>query len=355
MRDIGYDSIRDKLKDIPTPGNPVALEVRWLLPGVLAVGKSHQDSYVLILCGTEVAPSQPAIDRAMSFGSWKTGTGEIVDANRLDLPAGNEFAMATATIAAELIRQGIGERPLEVAFPPVEDFIARLLGQLSFSAYSLAGLLGELLLLRTVINQPGFCEDSATPTSIWQGPKHDARDFRYGRTSIEVKTSLTGRRCHTIHSLDQVEPRVDDEGQPKEALFLLSLGLQHNPSQGAFSVPMIVDEILADLERAEDPLAAKDAFLTELSRWGSPGSPRYDHSKAWGDSHLATAFSVAIEPRLYRLADPKLRLLRTRDLKHTIVRRSGVSYRAEFPDSVPGSPGNPIRGWTAAADILLNG
>ena len=354
MSDLSYDAIRSRLHELNCPGNPKALEVRWLLERILGVGKSHGNQHAVILCGAELSVASASLRRVLSYGAWRTSRGEEVEANRLDLPEGDEFAMATATIAAELIRQGLGKRPVETVFPAVEDFIEQLLGQLTFSGYAVAGLLGELLLLKEVLEQPGFCEGSSEPTSIWQGPKHDARDFCHGRNSVEVKTSLTDRRRHTIHSLDQVEPRLDENGEAKEALFLLSLGLRHNPVQGALSVPAVVDEVLLALERAPNPAIAKEAFLEDLSRWGSPGSPRYDHSKARDDEQLNTQYTISLAPRLYLLGDRRLRLLRTDDLQDKIVQRSGLTYRAEFPDSVAGSPGNPREGWHAVVQALLD-
>lgn len=354
MSDLSYDTIRGSLNEVECPSHSEMIGVNWLLEGVLGVGKTHDGQHVTILCGAELSPSAPGLGRILSHGVWRTSRGDLVDANRLDLPAGDEFAMATATIAAELIRQGVGERPIESIFPAVEDFIEQLIGQLTFSGYALAGLLGELLLLKEILNQPGFCEGSSEPTSIWHGSKHDARDFRHCHNSVEVKTSVTDRRCHTIHSLDQIEPRKDENGQAKEAVFLLSVGLRHNPVQGALSVPSVVDEILGALDRAPDPDVAKEAFLDSLSRWGSPGSPRYDHAQAQDDIELNTQYTFSLEPLLYSVSDPKLRLLRASDLEETIVQEQGMTYRAEFPDSVAGSPGNPSRGWPAAVKRLLD-
>ncbi|MDA8592505.1 PD-(D/E)XK motif protein [Planctomycetota bacterium] len=354
MSDLGYDTIRNRLNEVASPDTPSTIEVSWLLEGVLGIGKSQEGQHAIILCGAALSPSGPSLGRVLSHGAWRTSQGEVVDANRLDLPAGDEFAMATATIAAELIRQGIGDRPIESIFPAVEDFIEQLIGRLTFSGFAVAGLLGELLLLKEILEVPGYCEGSSEPTSIWQGPKHDARDFCHGRNSVEVKTSLTDRRCHTIHSLDQVEPRLDENGEAKEALFLLSLGLRYNPVQGALSVPLVVDEILIALERASNPEVAKEAFLGDLSRWGSPGSPRYDHARAHEDVQLNTQYTISLEPRLFSVSDQELHLLRTDDLDEKIVERLGMTYRAEFPDSVAGSPGNPVAGWPAAVKQLLD-
>lgn len=353
MNDLSYNAIRNRLNDVECPSDTTTIEVAWLLEGVLGIGKSHDGQHATILCGTPLSPSGPGLGRVLSHGTWRTSQNDVLDANRLDLPPGDEFAMATATIASELIRQGAGELPIESVFPVVEDFIEQLIGQLTFSGFAVAGLLGELLLLREVLEQPGFCEALSRPTEIWQGAKHDARDFCCARNSIEVKTSLTDRRCHTIHSLDQVEPRLDDNGQAKEALFLLSLGLRHNPVQGALSVPLVVDQILIALDRAIDPEQAKAAFLDDLSRWGSPGSPRYEHGRAQEDVQLNTQYTISLEPRLYSVSDPKLHLLRTDDLQGKIVERQGIAYRADFPDSVAGSPGNPSGGWPAAVKRLL--
>ena len=173
--------------------------------------------------------------------------------------------------------------------------------------------------------------------------------------SIEVKTSTSAvpERIHTIHSLAQIEPRQDGEGRALETVFLLSLGLRPDP-KGSLSVPDTVDNILRQLGRCPEPREAKEAFLDRLSRWGVAGQARYDHEAARENARLSSRFTQSWTPLLYELADKRLRLLRRADLTNFIANAEGLQYQATFPESVPGNPNNPRRGWDAAVSALLN-
>jgi hypothetical protein len=63
------------------------------------------------------------------------------------------------------------------------------------------GLYGELLLLRRLEPQLG-----SAALDAWTGPMKQAHDFRLGDVEIEVKTTRSERRVHTINGAHQLEP-----------------------------------------------------------------------------------------------------------------------------------------------------
>jgi hypothetical protein len=325
----------------------------WMVEGRVAAGRNDEGGYVLMLPGVPLATTMPELRKVLSHDQWQMSSGELVEANRIAFPDGQPFAMATATVATELIRQGIQDEPLDIVFSAVEEFIERLLGELLVSEHALAGLLGELVLLERMLRRPEMCDAVADPTAPWKGYMHDARDIRRGFCSIEVKTTTSDLRIHTIHSLNQIQPRKDEEGRAMESVFLLSVGFRPDNDQGSFTVPSTVDTILDHLDRCLEPEIAKQAFLQRLSRWGVSGQARYIHDEAHAHPRLSTRFTMGLEPLLYKVADPRLKLLRSDDLIDLIVEEQGIQYRAKLPEQIPGSPNNPEQGWNSAVNALL--
>ncbi|MBU0553890.1 PD-(D/E)XK motif protein [Myxococcota bacterium] len=350
---LDYRTIANKLEVRDIPLEPGVNNVFWMVDHRLAIGRSHDSGYVIILPGTMLSTDKPELSKALSYGRWKTNEGKVLEANRITLPEGHSFAMATATVAAELIRQGIESHPLEEVFQAVDDFIERLLGDLFISEHALVGLLGEMVFLERMLRLPTLCDAVADPTSIWRGFLHDAHDFHLGSKSIEVKTTTGDNRIHTIHSLAQIEPRTDINGNLNEDVFLLSVGFRVDDINGSYSVPNTVDKILLHINRCREPEIAKKAFLQRLLRWGVSEQTGYKHDTARVSSRMSIRFALSLEPRLYELTDPKLKLLRSKDLVGFIVENKGIRYRANFPDEIPGNPENPIVGWYEISQKLI--
>jgi hypothetical protein len=106
------------------------------------------------------------------------------------------------------------------------------------SSSALAGLFGELLLLRSmVLRDPGAI-------AFWTGPTGSAQDFRRGLDAVEVKatTSLEGKIVR-IHGTDQLD--VTAPGR------LLLHWLRLQVGQGV-SLPELVEEVL---ERVDDRIS----------------------------------------------------------------------------------------------------
>lgn len=348
-----YDEIADHLENGRIPSAPNQIEIHWAVENLVAVGRTHDGGHAIIITGDRLISVHPEIDHVMKHDIWHTASDKEVVGNLIKLGQGRHFTIATAAIAAELKRQSIQVSTTQRVFTRIEGFITQMISQQSPTIPSMAGLLGELLLLKQLLSCEGYCESTEDPTLVWRGHAHDARDFRCGRHSIEVKTTTLNRRLHTIHSLRQIEPSLDGDHRPTEAVSLLSVGFCPD-LQGTYSVRATVDQICAILRvRCSDPTSAVQAFRNRLCDWGPPGQQPFDPDECAGDDIGATRFRLSLEPCLYDLTDTKLQLLRSSDLTQKIVQREGLSYRAEFPERV--SHSNPRRGWQAAVSCLRAG
>lgn len=93
------------------------------------------------------------------------------------------------------------------------------------------GLYGELLVLRRLELQLG-----ADALDVWTGPTHEAHDFRLGEVELEVKTTRSEGRVHTINGANQLEP------SPGFQLFIVSVQVAA-AGQGGASLANLIGEL----------------------------------------------------------------------------------------------------------------
>lgn len=121
----------------------------------------------------------------------------------------------------------------------LDDWRALLSGARELlSASALAGLFGELDLLRRMLDR------DAGAVAFWTGPTGSAQDFHRGADALEVKTTRSPEgRSVQIHGIDQLD--VAPPGQ-------LLLHWSRLRTDHGSSVPDLVDGIL---DRTDDPIA----------------------------------------------------------------------------------------------------
>jgi hypothetical protein len=156
---------------------------------------------------------------------------------------------------------GEPERPVGALREVLKDWRELLAGNRQvLSSTALAGLIGELHLLRSMVMQdPGA-------VAFWTGPAGSAQDFHRGLDAVEVKTTTSPEgRTVNIHGADQLD--VTAPGR------LLLHWLRLQPGQGV-SLPDLVNGIL---ERTDDP----GRFRTLLHKVGyhEADSPVYAHQR----------------------------------------------------------------------------
>lgn len=136
------------------------------------------------------------------------------------------------------------------------------------------GLIGELLVLDALIDIYGsrFVE-------YWIGPTHQRHDFRFDNIELEVKTTNSKDRTHTISSIEQLEPTDGSE------LYLISILLTSTPKNNvnSFNVHDLVLKIedkLDDVQRAlfngliRDYLLDPDLYRHFTSYYALTDSPK---------------------------------------------------------------------------------
>lgn len=104
------------------------------------------------------------------------------------------------------------------------------------SAEAQKGLIAELLFLRRdAFATLGF----AGALQGWVGPEHAQRDFTYGQTFIEVKST----RSSANHRIEiSSENQLNHNGSEKLYLYVIELNAAPNDAEDAFTITNVVDE-----------------------------------------------------------------------------------------------------------------
>jgi hypothetical protein len=174
------------------------------------------------------------------------------------------------------------------------------------------GLLGELWVLWHLIQRHG-----SDAVKMWTGITGEPHDFRPGPIDLEVKSTRTVRRIHTINGLHQLESVGDTP------LFLLSLQFQPAaPSRGR-SLPDWIGRIRKALHALDPGLVPMfDRALTDAFDY-------HDHQV----SHFSTVFELRTPPMLIPVDERVPRLTPTSvqsqlgDSAHRLV---AVTYQVDF-------------------------
>ena len=181
------------------------------------------------------------------------------------------------------------------------------------------GLFGELLLLEFLIETIG--PDRAV--AAWQGPLSEEHDFTFESMTIEIKTTSSERRRHTIHGLTQLVPA---RGLP---LCLISIQL----TRGSPELGRTLHQLIAGVrQRAGARQVAIDGML-DLFGCRSEVAGLY-----------ATPWTLRSEPRAYSVQGifPSM----TPDLLAPVVPSFGlvseVLYRVDLTDFEHDSLADPI-------------
>jgi hypothetical protein len=338
-----YESIYAAASAVQVPDRQSYLQVEWIEPSRIAIGRDADGRVVILIGGEEFPVSSEAVREAITYGSWSTPDGTRVDGSLLHLSADQPFLVAATTIATELLRCGIATTPAHVVFPRVEAFIDLVMRRVVLPPETILGLLGELLVLDSLLD--GLfalpTERRPDPCSLWRGFSRQSRDFVLNTLAIEVKTTSSTMSKHLVGGLDQVSARPGSN----ESLFLASVGLAPDPSGNApHCVFGLVERIIAKL----DPSQAT-VFLDQLTQYGPEECSGYHHATMSNWEPYRRPYRITFAPRLYDMGDPHIRVLRRADLQGTCVQPEGISFTIILDSVVPGSRGeNPSHDLTSA-------
>ncbi|MFD9329131.1 PD-(D/E)XK motif protein [Streptomyces sp. NPDC060065] len=136
----------------------------------------------------------------------------------------------------------------------------------SLSLEKRIGLIGELGVLSTLSNEYGW----AAAVESWTGPDGEEHDFGLPGYDLEVKTTASEQRRHTIHGINQLTPA------PSRSLWLASLQVTRGGTDGR-TLAECARAVRAEVaEHAPASLARLDRQLT-ASGWSevSPDDERW--------------------------------------------------------------------------------
>jgi hypothetical protein len=92
----------------------------------------------------------------------------------------------------------------------------------AFGTEKRIGLIGELAVLRSLATEYGW----EAAVSAWKGPRNEEHDFGLSDYDVEVKTTASELRTHTIHGITQLVPT------PERRLWFVSLQLTRGGTGG---------------------------------------------------------------------------------------------------------------------------
>ena len=189
------------------------------------------------------------------------------------------------------------------------------------------GLFGELLFLEFLIHQIG----AGPAVTTWQGPVSEEHDFTFDTVHVEVKTTSSERRKHTINGLGQLVPL---RGVP---LSVLSIQLTRSSPEGGRTLPQVVAHVRTI---AGGHQVAVDTMLTAFG-WENDDADLY--STFWALRSEPRAFAVigdfpAMTPDLVGPVVPNFGLL------------SDVSYKVDLSDFDYDSLPDPIGGFVESKE-----
>lgn len=198
----------------------------------------------------------------------------------------------------------------------VESFRELLAKRARLSEEATIGLLGELMLLETLIEQDG----EASAMAAWLGPDSEEHDFVLANADAEVKTTMSERRVHLIGSDTQLQPSLH------RALWLISVQITRaGDAVGGFGLPDMIGRIRTRL------VSGSDAFAGHLRTLG------------WRDADAdlyPERYMLRSMPAAY-LVDEDFPAI-TRWRLETVVPQpelvGSVSYRVDVSNLTPATP-----------------
>lgn len=115
------------------------------------------------------------------------------------------------------------------------------------------GLLGEMWILWRLIGNLG-----AVALESWTGPVPEPHDFRLPSADVEVKTTLSPIREHTVGGLHQLTPT------PGRGLFVASVQLQPAGASQGITLPAAVEKMRSRLRDSPEAAAKLEYLLRRV-------------------------------------------------------------------------------------------
>lgn len=347
-----YEHTRQLIENVRSAAHAGIRDVQWVTEAqVVGVARDPSGRVEVFLAGPELRPSSSLVSDAIEFRVVHRAGQPSFGANRLLMPPIGHFDQVAAFICTELLRGG-ADSSLRRAFAKTEPIIELAIERLRRSNQAIVGLAGELRLIDALCRR---AEDTRVAEVItgWDGWRRSSRDLIVGGTGIEVKTTTGLLSSHLVEGIHQVERKDgSSSGNPEERLLLVSIGLQAATDGGnTFTIPQLMDRILARMSASGIASREMDKFLTRVAEYGAGHGGGYDHLSQVLDPAYATAFLVSFF-RAYDMSDPDIQVLRRHDVtaRHHVDLGS-VRFRVDLPVVVGLT--NPVNGASQVAASII--
>jgi len=351
---LSFETLRASLQTLEVPAGQ-ARNLRWIAADQLGVAKSSSGDFEIFLLGSALIARSSIVRRHLEHGSWqRTDGGHAFDASRIVLPSAPHYAAVAALIATELMRAGLGAgRDAQQAFGDVEPIIELAIRRGALPEETVLGLYGELLVLLALLqSESRTLPQKARIIGGWRGWQQ-GRDFVFGAHSIEVKATCGLLSTHAFNGLHQVEEQMLPDGDT-ETLHVLSIGLQEVP-EGGQSLPELIESLLWELRdsaSADNPSSLQAQLLAWIEQYGGSGSSGYRHETMANWTPYQSRFAIVFTPRLYRIADEAMKLLRRSTVDNTFLLADSMRFDIAFPTQI--SPFNPANDWLGELSAMAS-
>lgn len=347
-----YESLLQLVASVPNAASADHRDVTWVTGAhVVGVARNHDGQIELFLAGARLSPGSATVSSAIEFRTWHREGAASFHANRLLFPSFGYFDQIAAFICTELLRVG-ADASLVHAFARCEPLIEMALEKLRLSSQAMLGLAGELLLLDALCRRISDGQVGRVIES-WDGWKKSSRDFSWGSTGVEVKTTVRNVSSHPVEGIHQVERNDGSNGEEaEEKLLLVSIGLEPaEPGYHTFSIPELVERIVVRVDEAGAGTLVIEKLLARIVEYGGSPGGGYNHGSQASDPFYSTSYLTSIF-RAYDMSDEAVEVLRRDDVAiRNHVNVDSVKFLIELPISV--GLDNPVIGANRVADAIL--
>jgi hypothetical protein len=321
--------------------------------GPVGLSRDPKGRIEIFLEGPELPARYPRVRAALEHQVWYRSEGEELLASRILLPAAGHYEQVAAFLCTELLRAG-AQSDLAGAFATTEALIEMAITDLVLADRAIAGLCGELLLLRSLLE---FAPDAFASALLdsWKGYRDTARDFQIGRVGVEVKTTTGSASSHRFSGVHQLEIGHGVDGEEESEFFVVSIGIEWTTGgEGSTTLPDVVEGLLTRIDQAlgTSAQAYREQLIAQIASYGSPTTIGYDHRSMASVSRFRRPFKLQFT-RCYDMLDDAIRLLTTDDLRNRpFIDADSVHLRINLPSRVRGDL-NPVTGLASTAESLI--
>lgn len=311
------------LEDLWSSGAPIAIPLHGEPDCLLQLDPVA--GLITLVAPYETPEPDVAKLRNVSFAAVASGDNEFAELTvRVDGNVHGAYSLL-ATIADGLQLDGL---PLAAAVAVGCERHRNLLATLGpLTREKEIGLFGELLFVEFLIATTG----SSAAIEAWQGPLSEEHDFTFAKLTVEVKTTSSERRVHTIHGLTQLVPG------PGLPLSLISIQI----TRGSPGLGRTLPKLVADVRQNAGGHQVQIDAMLRVFGWQSDTAELY-----------STHWTLRSEPRAY-LVNGTFPAM-TPDALASVVPRFGlvsdVSYRVDLTDLEHDSLVDPLGPFVQAKD-----